>query len=174
MRLHLSLHPDSRCEAVESIAADVSRRGSMLDLHYRLTGRIADLRIPPHEAPARTDNLWQHTCFEAFARAGGEGYRELNLSPSSRWAAYRFDGYRSGMAPLEVPQMRIDTHTTDQAIELTASIHLDLPPDLPWRLNLTAVVEDAQGRISYWAYAHPPGKADFHHPDGFQIELPPS
>ena len=31
----------------------------------------------------------------------------------------------------------------------------------------------ACGGISYWALAHPPGKPDFHHADGFALELSP-
>ena len=34
-------------------------------------------------------------------------------------------------------------------------------------------IEEASGRISYWALKHPPGRPDFHHPDGFALELPP-
>jgi hypothetical protein len=30
------------------------------------------------------------------------GYYELNFAPSTQWAAYRFDGYRSGMAAAEL------------------------------------------------------------------------
>jgi len=33
----------------------------------------------------------------------------------------------------------------------------------PLHLGLSAVLEETNGRKSYWALAHPPGKADFHH-----------
>jgi hypothetical protein len=36
---------------------------------------------------------------------------------------------------------------------------------------LTAVVEDAHGRRSYWALRHPAGGPDFHHRDGFALVL---
>ena len=42
----------------------------------------------------------------------------------------------------------------------------------PWRIGLSAVIEERHGRKSYWALAHPPGKPDFHHDDCFAIELP--
>jgi hypothetical protein len=42
------------------------------------------------------------TCFELFLAEDSEAaqgaYAEFNLSPSERWAAYDFDGYRVGMA----------------------------------------------------------------------------
>ena len=57
-----------------------------------------------------------------------------------------------------------------------SSLELDglpsLPGDAPWRLGLSAVIEETTGRKSFWALAHPPGKADFHHPDCFAFELP--
>ncbi len=36
---------------------------------------------------------------------------------------------------------------------------------------ITAVIEEADGTKSYWALAHPAEKPDFHHPDGFVLEL---
>jgi hypothetical protein len=48
----------------------------------------------------------------------------------------------------------------------------DLPSDAPWLLGLSAVIEEMNGRLSYWALAHPPGKPDFHHADCFALELP--
>jgi len=41
------------------------------------------------------------------------------------------------------------------------------------KVNLAAVIEEADGAKSYWAHAHPPeGPPDFHHPDCFVLELP--
>jgi hypothetical protein len=42
----------------------------------------------------------------------------------------------------------------------------------PWLANLTAVIEEAHGTMSYWALAHGSDVPDFHHPDGFVLELP--
>lgn len=41
-----------------------------------------------------------------------------------------------------------------------------------WMAAISAVIEEADGTKSYWALAHPPGKPDFHHPDGFVLALP--
>jgi hypothetical protein len=35
------------------------------------------------------------------------------------------------------------------------------------RVGLTAVVESTDGRLTYWALAHPSPAPDFHHADGF-------
>lgn len=40
-----------------------------------------------------------------------------------------------------------------------------------WIAGISAVIEEASGRKSYWALAHPPGPPDFHHPDCFTLEL---
>ena len=39
------------------------------------------------------------------------------------------------------------------------------------QLGLSAVIEEVNGRKSYWALAHPVGKPDFHHNDCFTLEL---
>jgi hypothetical protein len=141
-----------------------------LELVYRVAGDAAALVVPPPAAPVRTDELWKTTCFEAFAQpAGGDGYLELNLAPSGAWAAYRFDGYRAGMAPLEVDAPRIAFTRTDGGCELAAS--LVLPATGDWRLGLTAVIEARGGAKSYWALAHAPGRPDFHHAAGFILAL---
>ena len=104
----------------------------------------------------------------------GEGpeYREFNFSPSGEWAVYDFRAYRNGgvleneLAPGIVVQKTVDR------LELGAEIGQDLlPHDRPLRLGLSAVVEDAAGKLSYWALRHPPGKPDFHHADAFTILL---
>jgi hypothetical protein len=148
-----------------------------LQLRYEVTGRSEALRIPPAARPERTDGLWRGTCFEAFLRAGeDDGYCEFNLSPSGRWAAYGFGGYREGMTPLELAAPpKITVARTEGGLTLQARLDLaalpGLPPDRPWRLGLAAVIEAADGTIAYWALAPAPGKPDFHHPDGFACEV---
>ncbi len=164
--------------AVTHIGVDVARpRPGNLSLHYFLTGRTSDLRMPTVTAPVRSDELWRHTCFEAFVRASpGAAYCELNFAPSMQWAAYQFSGYRSGMrVASEISAPRVEVQSNDGCYQLHAALELDRLPGLPgdavWRLGLAAVIEEAGGRKSYWALAHPPGKPDFHHSDCFAQEL---
>jgi hypothetical protein len=180
MRQALRLHPDSLCYAVTQIEVDVAcpHAGSLV-LSYFVTGTIGDLRIPPVVSPARTDELWRHTCFEAFVGSSANAaYYEFNFAPSTQWAAYRFSGYRSEMrVATEIHAPRIDVQSNPDCLTLQAALELDslssLPSDAPWRLGLSAVIEEASGRRSYWALAHPPGKVDFHHSDCFAHELSP-
>jgi hypothetical protein len=179
MRQALKLHPDSRCAAATHVEVDVALpRSGNLVLQYFVTGKMSDLRLPPVTAPTRADELWRHTCFEAFVRAPpAAAYYELNFAPTTQWAAYRFDGYRSGMRiASDIGAPRFEVQSDAACYKLQASLDLDHLPDMPnntgWRLGLSAVIEDADGRKSYWALAHPPGEPDFHHVDCFVHELP--
>jgi hypothetical protein len=179
MRRALIAHPDSRCRAATQIDVEVARqRTGELVLHYVVTGRIGDMRLPSQTAPTRTDNLWQHTCFEAFIRAAESYvYFEINLAPSTQWAAYQFSGYRSGRNVAgAIPTPRVEAQSGGDNYRLRAVLDLVQVPELAgkaaWSLGLSAVIEDIDGRLSHWALAHPPGKADFHHSDCFALELP--
>lgn len=174
----LKLHPGFRCEAVAGIAVEALRAGAGgLELRYGLTGAIGALRIPPLAAPVRADELWRGTCFEAFVRGpAGAGYYEFNFAPSTAWAAYRFSGYRAGMADvdgIEAPRMAVEADAGRLSVSVSLNLEglADLAGAAPWRLGLSAVIEAADGGRSYWALKHPPGDADFHHPDGFALEL---
>jgi hypothetical protein len=150
--------------------------GGALALTFALEGDLTLLRIPAPRPPRRAENLWQHTCFEAFLRYKGEpAYCEFNFAPSGEWAAYAFRRYRDGMPLALAWDPCIVVRRTAERLEFDALIRLDcLPPVQPRtrvQLALAAVVEDEQGVLSYWALAHPPGRPDFHHPDAFALEL---
>jgi hypothetical protein len=171
VRVSLELHPDSRCDAVTGIDVELFRpRPGALALRYTVVGTIPEVAIPPAVEPERADGLWRHSCFEAFIQTVGPGYWEFNFSPSSRWAAYTFSSYREGMAEAGVSPPRIETHEAADSYQLRAE--LDGLPTETLQIGLSAVIEERNGRKSYWALAHPHGKADFHHPDCFTLQLP--
>ncbi|MFZ0649894.1 MAG: hypothetical protein WAZ97_03260, partial [Pseudolabrys sp.] len=98
MRQLLRLHPESRSSVAQHVEVVVTRpRPEGLVLSYKLSGRVDDVYLPAVRPTARGDELWQHTCFEAFVRASsGSEYYEFNFSPSTQWAVYRFTDYRNG------------------------------------------------------------------------------
>ena len=190
MRLALRCHPDSRCLEAIRIDVEAVRSGSVLSLDFRLIGDNRGLlTIPDPATPAFRVGLWKHSCFEGFIRPNqGNGYCELNLSPSGEWAAYAFDKYRDGMRPVDpLPALAIAVARSDSLIELKAQMDLNgvsaLPADRSWRLGLSAVIEDVDGNKSYWALAHPPGRrtstirialrSNFRHREGHEIRHRP-
>ena len=180
MRQSLKLHPDSHCSAAAHIEVGVARpHADSLVLSYIVTGNMSDLRMPPVMAAARSDELWRHTCFEAFVRASsGTEYYEFNFAPSTQWAAYRFSSYRSGMCvAAEISAPPIEAQSSPDRYTLQVSLELnrlsELPRNASWLLGLSVLIEDTSGCMSYWASVHPPGKPYFHHVDCFAHEFSP-
>jgi len=177
--MHLLVHPATPRGPVRNFEVDADRRGGgTLHLSYRLDADLSQLRLPMSMTPVRADDLWRHTCFEAFiSEPGSAGYSELNFSPSGQWAAYTFTGRRTGMraANLGVAPS-VAWRRTDGRLELDVEIGLDGllsgPADSALRLSLCAVIQEESGTISYWALRHPDTQPDFHHPVGFVLELP--
>lgn len=135
-----------------------------------------DLVLPGRRMPERRNALWQTTCFELFLQPfGTKRYYEFNCSPSTEWAAYSFDDYRTGMRDLILPVapfIEIDAGASRVAIDV--DLDLAAVPGVPLRMGLSAVIEERGGHKSYWALAHPnPDRPDFHDPACFTLELPP-
>lgn len=170
--LTLHPHPSNPSAAIHDVAVSVRRRGDRLALSFRPIGDASAIVWPAEQPAGFSDGLWRHTCFEAFVTAPGlPGYVELNLAPCGRWAAYRFTGYRAGMARGASAPGPICAAAWPPT--LIAGVRLaDLPPGADWRLNLSAVIELAGGARAYFALAHPPGNPDFHDPDCFRLSLP--
>jgi hypothetical protein len=170
-RVALTCHPATPCTAVQRIEVEVREAADAgLELRYLLDGAIERVLIPAASAPRRADRLWQHTCFEAFLAGEAQGaYFEYNFAPSEEWAVYRFSAYREGMASVEPGRApRIRSQATPRRLQLDAEIDAPLAAR---RIALSAVVEDVDRRLSYWALAHPLAKPDFHHPDAFALRL---
>ena len=159
-------HPDTPCAALRGIEASVVRDGKGLRVAYVLNGEIDRLRIPAPRPPRAAERLWQHTCCEIFVAREPPAYREFNFSPSGEWAAFFFGNYRQG-TPLETPDPRIALKRSAARLELTATIQ----ENHPCKLGLSAVIEEQNGALSYWALRHAPGKPDFHHPDAFALQI---
>jgi len=175
--VELQCHPATPAQSVRGVHARVGWESrEVLVLTFSLEADLARLRIPAPQPPRRMDGLWRHTCFEAFVGHKGEpAYREFNFAPSGEWAAYTFRRYRDGMSLALTGDPCIVVRKSGDRLELDALIELDcLPlvqPRARLQLALSAVVEDEQSVLSYWALKHPPGKPDFHHPDAFALEL---
>ncbi len=181
MRRPLILHPAFQCPAVTAVTVEVTRHTTnQLSVYYRLAGDPTALHLPRVTKPARADGLWKSTCFELFLRpAAGPAYYEFNFAPTTEWAAYHFDDYRQGMAPAiaTAPPM-IAVRPWEGGFDMEVLVDLkgasELDPKAPLHLGVSAVIETADGATSYWALAHPSGRPDFHHADGFALDLAPT
>ena len=189
--------PSARTHDLE-LWADATRSDAHLKLHYRLIWSLASplVRLPQRASaraddptPQRRDGLWQHTCLEAFlAPLGSEPYWEVNLSPSGDWNVYRFAAYRSAqqreehvttlpftlMGPRPAPSQTSCLNPSPRVL-LELDLLCPLPPQLAQapqlELGLTAVVEQLDGELSYWAVAHPAPEPDFHDRRGWSLRL---
>jgi hypothetical protein len=174
----LTVHPSTPNDAVRSLRVRVrAEKPDTLVFHYSLAADMSRVRVPPSGVGGPADALWKHTCFEAFvAAADAPGYHELNFSPSHDWAIYRFSAYREGMSCAEMGTApEISTRRGEGGLELESAVRLGRLADLRdaprLRIAMAAVIEDGTGGLSYWGLRHPPGKPDFHHPNGFALEV---
>lgn len=174
----LTVHPSTPNDAVRGLGVWVrAEKSHILVFHYSLAADMSRVRVPPSGVGGPADALWKHTCFEAFvAAADAPGYHEFNFSPSRDWAIYRFSAYREGMSRAEMdgaPQISI--RRCDGGLELESAVSLghlaDLRDARHLRVAMAAVIEDDGGGLSYWGLRHAPGKPDFHHPNGFALEV---
>ncbi|MES2564628.1 MAG: DOMON-like domain-containing protein [Pseudomonadota bacterium] len=177
LTLALTRHPQSSNSAVRTIKAHVARGSDgALVIRYVLDAELDALRIPAPRSARHADRLWQHTCFEVFIReVGANPYVEFNFSPSSEWAIYAFDQYRvAASVKTDRPAPRVMIRSTRAALEIEAAMQLDTviaSPNVNLAIAISAVIEDREGALSYWALAHPAGQPDFHHADSFALTL---
>lgn len=177
MRELLKTHPQTQgCAPIQIEAAVTRSRSYCLELSYVVTGQLNELSIPPAATFKRADELWRHTCFEAFIQTAPTEYYEFNFAPSMAWAAFRFTGYRRGKSLAAIPVPAIVVHSDPDRYSLQASLNLESlsRPEQPlWRLGLSAGIEDKSGRLSYWALAHASDRPDFHRSESFVYEFSP-
>lgn len=169
-------HPAGLCDGVAAISASAGfAADGRLHLAYRCQGQPQLVRLPAPQPPGPADNLWQHTCCEAFVAAdAGTAYREFNFSPSGQWAAYAFADYRQRETfafPPGTPEITFRRDAGD--FELDALLPAAwLPAAGVLHIGFSAVIEAADGGLAYWALAHPGERPDFHRRAAFLIELP--
>lgn len=161
-------HPQTPRGLVDEIVVELVTAGELLVVRYAVVGELDRLRIPAAGARLDPERLWANTCCEMFlAPLAGESYVEWNFSPSGQLARFAFSGYRERI-PSAPPAIAGPT-VTRRGRELRLEARVPLPADA--RISLTAVLEDDTGALSYWALRHPCDRPDFHHPDGFALEL---
>jgi hypothetical protein len=177
MRELLKIHPHKPSRAAIQIEAAITHpRSYCLELAYGITGQLEELSLPPIATSQRADELWRHTCFEAFIQTTHSEYYEFNFAPTTAWSAYRFTGYRRGKSFAAIPIPAISVRSDPDRYYLQVSLQLDslyLPEQPAWHVGLSAVIEDKGGHLSYWALFHASDKPDFHRSESFVYEFSP-
>jgi len=185
LRLRFELHGDlAGVRLPAPLEPGAPRRADGLWKHTCFEAFVA--APPAPGSPAQTAG--------AIEGSDSVAYVEFNLAPSGAWAIYRFDGYRAGMraepAGIE-PRIVAVCHPGTLRVEVALAWPAPLPASAarpnaardaatvtaeaatPWRgrLGMSAVVEAADGSLSYWALHHPAARADFHNDGGFILGL---
>lgn len=173
----LTCHIDTKCNAEPIVRVLINPElDQSLQLRYELKADLSQLSIPELQPEKVVEGLWKHTCFELFVAVENEAdYHEFNFSPSGNWAAFAFSGYRVSKTWTCSRKPIIHCSRNHKQLILKASIATaDLPSNpnnKPLQLGLTAVLEDKNKGLSYWALHHPPGQPDFHHRSGFACKI---
>ena len=160
-----------------TIGGSIARRADTLSVRCEVRGSLSKVSIPAAaEAPRRKDRLWEQTCLELFLGTADSGeYREVNLSPSGHWNAYRFTRYREGMREEPaIASLPFDVRRDPEALLLAAEIDIGkiVPAGKDLAVAVAAVIRTTDGGKSHWAPAHPASRPDFHRRDGFALTLP--
>lgn len=169
-------HPKANSSFVDAIHVEMKRSKIGLSLCYQLNGHLESLRLPPQAPAVRADELWKHTCCEAFIGiAGGPSYLEFNFSPSGAFAAYAFSSTRrrdAGADPKFAAPPQIKIHTGAKEFRLSVILPVTvLPVGQRFDIGLSVVVEGVDGTLGYWALNHPSPEPDFHHRAAFALSL---
>lgn len=168
-------HPSGADVGVSALECAVVRGAGGWQLRYALRGDVGRLVVPvPSAVPQARDGLWQHTCFEAFAARPDEaGYWEFNFSPSGDWAAYAFASERVRCAvqpPAPAPRIQCVRAVDALRVEVWLPDWVQAPQGA-WQWGLSAVLEDTQGALAYWALHHAKAQPDFHDRAGWCARL---
>ena len=152
----------------------------VLYLDYVLKADLREIVLPKAiDGAGRADNLWEHTCFEAFiALENSSEYLEVNLSPSGQWNIYEFKSYRGSR--VEADQVSCKPMVLKAKTNLNVQAEIDLSgvswikaskKNIELQLGLTGVIELKSKVKSYCALTHKSDKADFHRKESFILRL---
>ena len=162
-------------DAAEPVRADELWRTTCFELFLRRPGSEGYLEF--NFSPS---GQWAAYAFDGY-RAGRRNLEIapiLILGPVSGQAALAWETHllRQGHeAEFARKISKPFDHPAGPVAQFALGVTFDDPglgDGAPWLAGLSAVIEEAQGALSYWALAHPSDKPDFHHPDSFVLDLP--
>ena len=165
-RYNLVPHPSTRRPRSRpfKVWANVEHAGALgavatTNIWFGVGAPAARFVIPEAAEPARADELWKTTCFEAFLRPHGErGLSRVEFRAVGRMGGVRF--HRLPRRHDATPRSRRPVHPDGGQFHLVGARRDDRRRRRPnWELGLSAVLEEKDGTKSYWALAHPTAKS---------------
>lgn len=131
--------------------------------------------------PSRRNELWKHTCFEAFLKLPQTThYFEINQNQSKDWNVYEFSEYRTGMQESKhLMLMQLSTqksepqHKTKIISEYQWSQNFLSQNNFETlQVGLCAVIESVHQTIDYYGITHSnKDQPDFHHFNSYKYTL---
>lgn len=159
-----------------SITGELLKYESCLEIIYRIQGDLNLIRWPNYNPDAKQANgLWEHTCFEFFlAKENNNQYFEFNFSPSTAWAVLSFSNYREEGSPYVSRFIPIEFNFENHCSAiLKATIPLfDNLVQYPLNIGISAVIENTDEQLSYYALTHCGKRPDFHNRNSFVLYVP--
>lgn len=117
----------------------------------------------------RADELWKHTCFEAFwAEPGKPDYWEFNVAANGIWNIYYFNSYRSPSPPQEsydFELIKFEFSSTKLSALLNCNVAIT-----SLEAALTSIIKTNLNQTLYFATCHSGTKPDFHIRESFQLK----
>lgn len=172
--MNFSLIPFRAGCPVTALTGEIALKNGLLEVRWCLKGDANAVIWPDRHNPSgRTMGLWEHTCLEVFlGPADALAYYEINLSPAGDWNAFSFTNVREGMVETaQVTTLSSSKHRDrDGNVSLDATFRLDGLLTTPLRIGLSAVIEDSDNRLHYFALAHQ-ARPDFHRRDNHILIL---
>jgi hypothetical protein len=178
MRVLSALKPYSSEKVKFLLEADAQVLDGTLKFEYQLVDSAKLFQMPQSTQKweayqvRREDNLWNHTCFEAFLNPMGfEQYYEFNFSLKPAWNLYQFDRYREPQPPKHSTDFELNSIIWNQAegrllVEIKNNTEFK-----KFKIGLTAVLEET-GKTNlkhYCALTHVGAKPDFHLTQSFTL-----
>lgn len=159
-----------------TLEADLSLKGAGLILEYALYDRAGVFDLPlssglwSAEQIARSQGLWEATCFEAFLQpVGFEKYYEFNFSLKPAWNGFQFEAYRQPQPLVETADFAVQSMEWVAAQNRLVVVVENLSGYRKFKVGLAAVLQERSKNIHYCSIAHRGIKPDFHLADNFTL-----
>lgn len=157
------------------VKCSLLKNENKIELQYNVVGPISSLSFENfNQQQFRPDEIWKRSCFELFLKdPSSTRYYEFNFSPQGAWNSYYFNNYRELAGHSLINKEPIISF--EKSInQVSCFVELNLSNWISKRFTLastTCILKNQDNHNNYFAPSHPCDDPDFHHYDGFTINL---